>query len=78
MDQILHHNIVFSPIAKSPLSMRLITYLYIKLSHGNEELNPQLVIYNSWNTTVTAGNFGTDRNSKFEKYPLEEPPAYRK
>ena len=29
--------------------MRLITYLYIKLSHGNEELNPQLMMYNSWN-----------------------------
>ena len=45
MDQILLHNIVFSP----PSSMILITYLYIKLSHGNEKLNPQLVIYNSWN-----------------------------
>ena len=64
LDQILHHNIVFSPIihllscliyhAYSPsihisLSMRLITYLYIKLFPENEELNPQLVIYNSWN-----------------------------
>ena len=59
-------------------SMSLITYLYIKLSHGNEELNPQLVICNSWNTTVTADNCGTGRNSKSRKYPLEEPPVYRK
>ena len=58
--------------------MRLITYLYIKLSHGNEELSPQLVICNSWNTAVTVGNFGTDRNTKSGKYPLKEPPAYRK
>jgi hypothetical protein len=55
--------------------MRLITYLYIKLSHGNEELNPQLVICNSWNTAVTVGNFGAGRNTKSGKYPLEEPPA---
>ena len=58
--------------------MRLITYLYIKLSHGNEELNPQLVIYNSGNTVVTAGNFGNDRNSKYGKYPLKEPLVYQK
>ena len=57
--------------------MRFITYLYIKLSHGNEELNPQLVICNSWNMAVTVGNFG-GRNTKSGKYPLEEPPAYRK
>ena len=78
LDQILHHNIVFSPIPESPFSMRLITYLYIKLSHGNEEMNPQLVICNSWNTVVTANNFGTNRNSKYGKYPLKEPHVYHK
>ena len=78
LDQILHHKIVFSPIPESPFSMIFITYLYIKLSHGNEELNPQLVICNSWNTAVTAGNFGTGRNGKYRKYPLEEPDAYQK
>ena len=44
----------------------------------NEELNPQLVICNSWNMAVTAGNFGTGRNTKSRKYPLEEPPGYHK
>ena len=44
----------------------------------NEELNPQLMIRNSWNTVVTTGNFGTGHNTKSEKYSLEEPPACRK
>ena len=72
LDQILQHNIDFYPL----FSMIFITYLYIKLSHGNEELNPQLVICNSLNTVVTANNFGTRRNSKFGKYPLKELVVY--
>ena len=66
LDQVLQHNIAFSPT----FLMILIAYLYIKLSHGNEELNPQFVISNSWNMAVTANNFGTGRNSKYGKYPL--------
>ena len=66
LDQILHHNIVFSHIPQSPFSMRLITYLYIKLSHGNEELNPQLVICNNWNMAITAGNFEPDATTNLE------------
>ena len=82
LDQILHHNIVFSPVPESPIihlisclilfSMGLITYLYNKLSPRNEELNPQVVICNSWNTPVTVGNFGTGRNTKSGKIPSQK------
>ena len=42
LDQILQHSSAFSPLP--PFSMRLITYLYIKIIHGDEEPNSQLGI----------------------------------